>query len=182
MFIHTLRGFPQKVVLRESRVISYSDASIRANRGGIGFVSRNANDQVYTFNARAHETKDINRLELSAIFTSIAMADPDLDTLVFTDSQTSISNIVTKMKRTKYDKLAKFVLQLSKERNGHVYVSKVKAHSGDPGNDEADRLAKQGTMSDKILVLPDEFMSVDEWFKHHEYLQVKYQKANISTR
>jgi ribonuclease HI len=76
------------------------------------------------------------------------------------------------MKRTKYDKLAKFVLQLSKERNGHVYVSKVKAHSGDSGNDEADRLAKQGTMSDKILILPDEFMSVDEWIKHHEYLQV----------
>ena len=182
MFIHTLRGFPQKIVLRESRVISYSDASIRANRGGIGFVSRNANDQAYTFNARVHETKDINKLELTAIFTSIAMADPDLDTIVFTDSQTSISNIVTKMKRTKYDKLAKFVLQLSKERDGHVYVSKVKAHSGDPGNDEADRLAKQGTMSDKILILPDEFMSVDEWFKHHEYLQVNYQKPNISTR
>ena len=176
MFIHTLQGFSTKIILRENRVISYSDASIRANRGGIGFVSRNANDDAYTFHARAHETKDINRLELSAIFTSIAMVDPDLDTLVFTDSQTSISNIVTKMKRTKYDKLAKFVLQLSKERNGHVYVSKVKAHSGDPGNDEADRLAKQGTVSDKLLILPDEFASVDEWFIHHEYLRVDKKK------
>ena len=176
MFIHPLRGFPHKIILRENRVISYSDASIRSNKGGIGFVSRNANDHAYTFHARAHETKDINRLELSAIFTSIAMVDPDLDTLVFTDSQTSISNIVTKMKRTKYDKLANFVLQLSKERNGHVYVSKVKAHSGDPGNDEADRLAKQGTMSDRLIILPDEFASVDEWFKHHEYLRVEYKK------
>ena len=176
MFIHTLQGFSTKIILRENRVISYSDASIRANRGGIGFVSRNANDDAYTFHARAHETKDINRLELSAIFTSIAMVDPDLDTLVFTDSQTSISNIVTKMKRTKYDKLAKFVLQLSKERNGHVYVSKVKAHSGDPGNDEADRLAKQGTMSDRLVVLPDEFSNIDEWFIHHEYLRVDKKK------
>ena len=171
MFIHTLQGFSTKIILRENRVISYSDASIRANRGGIGFVSRNANDDAYTFHAR-----DINRLELSAIFTSIAMVDPDLDTLVFTDSQTSISNIVTKMKRTKYDKLAKFVLQLSKERNGHVYVSKVKAHSGDPGNDEADRLAKQGTMSDRLVVLPDEFSNIDEWFIHHEYLRVDNKK------
>jgi ribonuclease HI len=52
----------------------------------------------------------------------------------------------------------------------------VKAHSGDPGNDEADRLAKQGTMSDKLIILPDEFASVDEWFKHHEYLRVEYKK------
>ena len=174
MFIHTLHGFSPKIILRESRIISYSDASIRANRGGIGFVSRKANDDAYAFSARAHETKDINRLELSAIFMSIAAADPDLDTLIFTDSQTSISNIVTKMKRTKYDKLAKFVLQLTKERNGHVYVSKVKAHSGDPGNDEADRLAKQGTMSNKIIVLPDEFSSIDEWFKHHIDMKIMY--------
>lgn len=172
MFIHTLHGFSTNIILRKSRIISYSDASIRANRGGIGFVSRNANDEAYTFSARAHETNDINRLELGAIFTSIATTDPDLDTLIFTDSQTSISNIVTKMKRTKYDKLAKYVLQLSKERNGNVYVSKVKAHSGDPGNDEADRLAKQGTMSDTIVVLPDEFSSIDEWFKHHVDMKI----------
>ena len=176
MFIHTLRGFPTKIVLRENRIISYTDASIRANRGGVGFVSRNADEQAYTFHARAHETKDINRLELSAIFTSIAMTDPSLDTLIFTDSQTSISNIVTKMKRTKYDKLSKFVLQLTEERFGGVYVSKVKAHSGDPGNDEADRLAKQGTLSDTIIIPPDEFASVGEWFDHHKYLRVDYKK------
>ena len=40
----------------------------------------------------------------------------------------------------------------------------------------ADRLAKLGAMSDKLLVLPDEFVSVDEWFKHHEYMQVDYKK------
>jgi len=167
MYIHTLHGFPSKIIIRDSRIITYSDASIRANKGGIGFVSQNAQNNKFTFSARAHETKDINRLELSAIFTSIAMINQELDTVVFTDSQTSISNIVSKAKNTKYDKLAKFVLQLSKERNGHVYVSKVAAHSGDAGNDEADRLAKLGTTSDKILVLPDEFSSVDEWFKHH---------------
>lgn len=174
MHIHTLHGFPRQIILRANRIISYTDASIRANRGGLGFVSRNANEEAYTFSARAHETKDINRLELSAIFTSIAMADPDMDTLICTDSQTSISNIVTRAKRTKYDKLAKFVLQLTKKRNGHVYVSKVKAHSGDPGNDEADRLAKQGTMSNNIIVLPDEFSSIDEWYKHHIDMKITY--------
>lgn len=176
MIIQTLRGFPQKVTLRENRIISYSDASIRANRGGIGFVSRDATGGAYVLSARSYETKDINRLELSAIFTSIAMTDPDLDTLVFTDSQTSICNITAKMKRTKYDKLANFVLQLSLERDGHVYVSKVKAHSGDQGNDEADRLAKLGTVSSNLVIPPDEFTSVDEWFRYHEYLRVEYKK------
>lgn len=175
MSILTLRGFPTNIQLHHDRIISYSDASIRGGRGGVGFVSSRATNISYSFNARVvHETRDINRLELSAIFTSIAMCNPSLDTLIFTDSQTSITNIVAKGgKRTKYDKLAKFVLQLAEERFGNVYVSKVKAHSGDAGNDAADRLAKTGTMSDTILVCPDEFESVEAWFKYHTDLRIE---------
>lgn len=174
MSILTLRGFPTNIQLRHDRIISYSDASIRGGRGGVGFISSPANNVGYSFNARVHEIRDINRLELSAIFTSIAMCDPSLDTLIFTDSQTSITNIVaTGGKRTKYDKLAKFVLQLTEERLGNVYVSKVKAHSGDKGNDAADRLAKTGTTSDTILICPDEFESVKAWYKYHADLRIE---------
>lgn len=172
MSVLTLRGFPTNIQLCHDRIISYSDASIRGGRGGVGFISSPVNNVGYSFNARVHEIRDINRLELSAIFTSIAMCNPSLDTLIFTDSQTSITNIVAKGKRTKYDKLAKFVLQLAEERLGNVYVSKVKAHSGDRGNDAADRLAKTGTTSDTILVCPDEFESVEAWYKYHMDLRI----------
>lgn len=172
MHIHTLHGFAKQILIRESRIITYTDASIRMNKGGIGFISTNTNNEKYSFHARAHEIKDINRLELGAIFAGIAMCDPGVDKLIFTDSQTSITNLVTAGKKTKYDKLSKFVLQLAQERFGNIYISKVKAHSGDPGNDEADKLAKMGTMSDVLYVLPDEFETLDSWFEYHTYLRL----------
>jgi ribonuclease HI len=103
------------------------------------------------------------------------MCDPNVDKLIFTDSQTSITNLVTAGKKNKYDKLSKFVLQLAQERLGNIYISKVKAHSGDPGNDEADKLAKMGTMSDVLYVLPDEFDTIDAWFEYHKYLRLSNQ-------
>jgi len=174
MHIHTLHGFAKQILIRENRVITYTDASIRLQKGGVGFVSTNTNNEKYTFHARAHEIKDINRLELGAIFAGIAMCDPSVDKLIFTDSQTSITNLVTAGKKTKYDKLSKFVHQLAKERFGNIYLSKVKAHSGDPGNDEADYLAKIGTESGVLYVLPDEFESIDAWFQHHKDLRLSF--------
>ena len=175
MHIHTLHGFAKQILIRESRVITYTDASIHLKKGGVGFVSTNADKEKYSFHARAHEIKDINRLELGAIFAGIAMCDPSVDKLIFTDSQTSITNLVTAGKKTKYDKLSKFVLQLAKERFGNIYITKVKAHSGDPGNNEADYLARMGTTSDVLYVLPDEFETIDSWFQHHKYLRLSNQ-------
>jgi len=95
------------------------------------------------------------------------MTDTSSDMIIYSDSQTSISNIVSTMKRSKYDKLAQYVLKLAYEREGNIYVSKVKAHSGNEGNERADRLAKEGTSCDFMFVLPDEFESIDSWARHH---------------
>jgi ribonuclease HI len=116
----------------------------------------------HAFSARVNERRDINRIELGAIFAGIEMTDPELDVILFSDSQNAL-NSITSFRRTKYDKLAQFVMDIVAERRGNVFVSKVKAHSGNAGNDAADSLARIGTRSDTEFVLPDEFTSLEEW-------------------
>ncbi|AGE54604.1 RNase H [Paramecium bursaria Chlorella virus KS1B] len=168
--VQPLRGFPNIVHFGNTVKIVYTDASIRQKKGGIGICSRSSVtdfEQWDTFRASVNETKDINRNELGAIFASISMTDIYSDIVIYSDSLTSINNIVNRTKRNKYDKLSSFTLQLVKERKGNVYISKVKAHSGNIGNTFADKLAKDGSESIYEFVMPDEFSSIDEWVKYN---------------
>ncbi|ABU44036.1 RNase H [Paramecium bursaria Chlorella virus NY2B] len=167
--IQPLRGFSSRVRLENNVKIVYTDASIRQKKGGIGFCSRTSSDGYEhwdTFRASVNEIKDINRNELGAIFASIYISDIHSDIIIYSDSLTSIDNIVRRSKRNKYDKLSSFTLQLANERKGNVYISKVKAHSGNIGNTYADKLAKDGSNSAYEFIMPDEFSSIDEWMKY----------------
>ncbi|ABT14946.1 hypothetical protein NY2A_B547R [Paramecium bursaria Chlorella virus NY2A] len=167
--LQSLRGFPSRVRIGNNATVVYTDASIRQKKGGIGICSRSSItnfDYWDTFRASVNETKDINRSELGAIFMGIYISDVHSDVVIYSDSLTSIDNMVRRTKKTKYDKLASITLQLARERKGEVYISKVKAHSGNIGNTHADKLAKDGTDSDYEFVMPDEFSNIDEWMKY----------------
>jgi len=149
-------------------VIAHTDASIKKHRGGVGLVFRTDGDGYASktvFGATASETIDINRLELSAIFLALETADPAANLVVYSDSQTALDQLLSPKIHKKYRVLTERVLQALEEREGPAFFSKVKAHSGNAGNELADRLAGAGEGG--LYVPPDEYSSLFEWRRDH---------------
>jgi ribonuclease HI len=127
----------------------YTDASIARGRGGIGFAAREGDDEWDArYSARvphALAPRDINRLELLAMYVALTMLDPRRDLVIHTDSQTALDQLVTRRRNRKYGGLTRATLELILSRPGWTLLAKVKGHSGDEGNDMADRLAGMAT-------------------------------------
>ena len=118
-----------------------------------------------TFFAYARHSNDINRLELAAIFAAIVIEDPWTPLTVHSDSQTALDQ-VHGAKNRKYARLARMTLDLIAARPGDTTFRKVKAHSGNEGNEYADSLASAShARFGGEFVLPDDYSMIDEWFR-----------------
>lgn len=142
----------------------YTDASIIKKRAGMGIYSEFHNiERSY---ALAGLERDINRAELGAIFMALNMIGGIGDVCVYSDSITSLKLIDGRLKLDKYRILQDCVHQMITNWNGQIEFCKVKAHSGNKGNDIADHLArcgaeKQGSV--KKLLLPDDIVSLKNY-------------------
>jgi ribonuclease HI len=112
---------------------------------GIGIWFTNGTEEC-SVQAQIRNNPSSTRAELAAILLAIAITPPKKKVKIYTDS----ANVITAMSKNSRKEEQKgsniiiksLIEQVTKEKNLEIEVIKVKAHSGIPGNEKADKLAK----------------------------------------
>ena len=133
--------------------IIYTDASIRMvgnePQSGIGVWFGCQNDKNISQQLLHEHKNDINYCELIAIYMAIIKSDTDKEITIYTDSFTSMKlinegNTEKYVKNKKYENIVFLILKNIQLRKKHTNILKVKAHTGDIGNSNADLMARIG--------------------------------------
>lgn len=151
-----------------SKLLVFTDASIRLARAGIGVYSQAPCGLATKFAASATARVDINELEMMAIFAALQVHDPRRDMVVHSDSQTALNAIAGRRSSRKYDRMLDKIMESLERRSGDTSFVKVKAHSGVRGNEIADALAGRGSKHALATFdSPVAFVDVPTWRTHH---------------
>lgn len=128
----------------------YTDGSFKDGRGGYGVLVIRANGEIRRYCGRVPGTHVTNNVaELYAILTALTIVKEDFD--LYTDSNYSIGVLNGNEVNTNR-KLVDEIKNLLKNRN--VTMIHIDGHSGHQYNEEADKLADHGRMSEeKIIVI-----------------------------
>lgn len=97
--------------------------------------------------------KEINTGELAAIYMAL-LCRPGRNVEVYTDSATALELLSGRLYKKKYQLLVDCIHHVSNTMYDSVTYTKVKSHSGNPGNDIADMLARMGTTGCQDFMIP----------------------------
>jgi ribonuclease HI/exonuclease III len=93
----------------------------------------------------------VNRAEMTAILAALQDVGDGTDCSIYTDSKVSIQNVKrwaadpNLLNRDKHEDILRDIAHRLATRTGHTRILKIMAHKGHPGNEAADRKAKQAT-------------------------------------
>lgn len=136
----------------------YTDASIRLINeqfvSGIGVWFGCNNDKNISQRIIYDHGNDINYCELVAIYMAIKTSSYDKEVTIYTDSNTSMKLIHEGythgfVSNKKYKDIVQEILIKINQREQPTYIAKVKAHTGDVGNTNADLMARLAVHCDK---------------------------------
>jgi ribonuclease HI len=113
--------------------------------------------------------KEINMAELAAIYMGL-LCRPSRNIEVFTDSATALEVLSGRVYKKKYQPLVDCIHHVSNTMYDSVKYTKVKAHSGNPGNEVADILARKGTIENQGFVLPIDNESIEANIYKNEFI------------
>lgn len=134
----------------------YTDASIMNKIAGIGIWS-DRYELNNSWSLKGH--LDINRAELGAILIALLKLNYEGNVHILSDSLTALKLINGSIQLDKFSLIANCVQYMRDNWSGSINFKKVKGHSGNIGNENADRLAHNGVMNHyhhKPLYLPDD--------------------------
>ena len=132
-------------------------------RMGIGWVITTKEDETekikVQFQGRLREWPSATRAELGAIWSALLVVPRKAQVTINTDSLAAIKAIEKTIKnrklrsnfKTKNVSILTQIRQLTKIKEIALNFYKIKSHSGNKLNDEADQLAKEGAKSNKLL-------------------------------
>lgn len=163
-------------------VVVYTDASIIDRQIGIGIWSEDTRFELqkymYVEGVYGHDI-DINRGELLAILYALMHLKSftnhytPLNVTIMTDSITAIKLLKGSVYCTKFETIVTSILDLIRSWNGRITIKKVKGHSGDIGNDNADFLARYGVVNRKSgesFLVPPEHNDEGDFWNYLRYL------------
>lgn len=160
----------------------YTDASIKNKQMGIGIWS---SDENIAISRRIDGYTDINRAELVAIFCSLLYTRKTIPSnkIILTDSITSIKSIKGDVYCDKFSNITEYIQIILSNWDGYVRFQKVKGHSGDIGNNEADKLAGNSILvpNTKMFIIPD-FINYENIVDMDKYFDYLYQLNFLDTK
>ncbi|CAG8472153.1 1774_t:CDS:1 [Acaulospora morrowiae] len=125
----------------------YMDGSVRGKMGTIGWVLQN--QQEISFASKIAENCNVIQAKLLAILTSLHAVPRPSDVNIFTDSEEAIRLIKKNINNSllTQNHTMHTILQMIKSSliiyNIKMRLHKVRAHSNNKWNNEADRIAKE---------------------------------------
>lgn len=134
----------------------YTDASIMNKMAGIGIWS---NHYEFSNSWSLKGMLDINRAELGAILVALIKLNYEGNVHILSDSLTSLKLINGSLQLDKFSLITHCIHYIKDNWKGILKFKKVKGHSGNIGNENADKLAHDGVMNhhtNKCIYLPDD--------------------------
>lgn len=136
----------------------YTDASIINKIAGIGIWSKYY-EISNSWSLKGNNLVDINRSELGAILIALIKLNYQGNVHILSDSLTSLKLINGSISIDKFSLITHCIQYMRDNWQGEIKFKKVKGHSGNIGNENADKLAHNGVINhckNKPLYLPDD--------------------------
>ncbi|CAJ0844758.1 2015_t:CDS:2 [Entrophospora sp. SA101] len=149
-------------------LVFYTDGSLKDlgtpnTKMGLGWSQINDNYEKSTFSASITNLPSSTHAEIAAILTALLVSPNNCHVTIFSDSENTIQafcKIMSKNEHITFRKLIKeknylmwfLIKDIIEQLNLKVYLKKVKAHSNNLRNEEADKLAKTGLKSEPLNI------------------------------
>jgi ribonuclease HI len=162
-----------RMLIEKEEVNIFTDRSLALDhegrqeekRMGIGWVivDNNLRDSSVSFKCRIGDWPSSTQAELGAIWTALLVVPKESNVKIYSDSKVAIEGIqnfkgstsIRNNFKIKNRTLINQIIDCSESKKINLEFIKVKSHSKDKWNDEADKIAKEGLWSNNMLEVQD---------------------------